>query len=418
MRILWFSNTPSLASKKLGGDPNLGGWISALENQLSKVEGIELGIAFPFWNDSPETFTIDRTSYFTFPYPKDKGRIRGLKERWTYKIEPENTVDYYFSIIEQFKPDLIHVFGSERSYGLIQGKCRIPIIVQIQGNLTLCTEKWFSGISFNQVLKYSNKKNLVYGYGIFHQYYLLRKRSAIERTILANTKNVIGRTDWDRRITRVFAPESKYYHCDELLRDEFYSTRKWSMPERNNHIIFSILSPALYKGLEVLLKTAAILKASNSIDFEWYIAGVKGNEEIISVIEKSLDLKFQDNQVKFKGSVNARDLHASLLTSTCYVHPSHIENSPNSVCEAMISGLPIIATNAGGLPSIIKDGEDGILVQNDDPYALAGAVMELLNSPVKMKLFSENARQTAMVRHNPSKVIEDLLGIYENVLNS
>jgi glycosyltransferase involved in cell wall biosynthesis len=123
-------------------------------------------------------------------------------------------------------------------------------------------------------------------------------------------------------------------------------------------------------------------------------------------------------EVKFKGSVNARDLHASLLTSTCYVHPSHIENSPNSVCEAMISGLPIIATNAGGLPSIIKDGEDGILVQNDDPYALAGAVMELLNSPVKMKLFSENARQTAMVRHNPSKVIEDLLGIYENVLNS
>jgi glycosyltransferase involved in cell wall biosynthesis len=418
MRILWFSNTPSLASQKLGGDPNLGGWISSLEKQLSKIEDIELGIAFPFWHDSPETFTIDRTSYFTFPYPKEKGRIRGLKERWTYKIEPKNTIDYYFTIIEKFKPDLIHIFGTERSYGLVQKTCRTPVIVQIQGNLTICTEKWFSGISSGQVLKYSNKKNLVYGYGIFHQFNLLRKRAAIERIILANTKNVIGRTDWDKRITRVFAPESKYYHCDELLRDEFYSTRKWSIPERNNHRIFSTLNPAPYKGLEVILKTASILKASKRIDFEWHIAGVKGNEEIIAIIEKSLDLRFQDNNVKFKGSVNARDLYTSLFDSTCYVHPSHIENSPNSVCEAMISGLPIIATNAGGIPSIIKDGEDGILVQNGDPYALAGAIIELLTSPVKMKLFSEGAQQKAIVRHNPSKVIKDILGIYENVLNS
>ena len=60
-----------------------------------------------------------------------------------------------------------------------------------------------------------------------------------------------------------------------------------------------------------------------------------------------------------------------------YIAISHIENSPNSLCEALILGAPCIATNAGGTSSLIEDGNNGILIQDGDAYSMAGAIIEL-----------------------------------------
>ena len=414
MRVLWFTNTPSLASKSIGADPNLGGWISSLENQISTIEEIELGVAFPFGYGNQEAFSIGRTSYFTFPFSNDKGKLRGLRARWMHEIEPESEIGYYMSVIEQFKPDLIHIFGSERSFGLINTKIKIPIILQIQGNLTICLVKWFSCIPLAKTFLYANKKDLILGYGIFHQYYLTKKRANRERNILANCRYIIGRTDWDRRISRVLSPDSKYFHCDEVLRDQFYGNQ-WSLSSSNKVIIFSTLSAATYKGLGTILKTAWLLKSARKISFEWQVAGIKGTEEIVAIIEKASKLKFKNNNVLFKSSLNSDELISCLLSSKCYVHPSHLENSSNSVCEAMILGVPVIATYAGGTSSLLLNGVEGILVQDGDPYVLAGAIIELLECPDKMKTFSENARKRAIARHKPSVILENIITIY-NIL--
>ena len=384
---------------------------------MAKSKEIDLGVAFPFGFSHQGSFSIENTCYYPFPYSRTRSRIGRIIDKWKFAIEPEDEIEYYLSIIEQFRPDIIHIFGSERSFGLIVKRCGVPVILQIQGNLTICSMKWTTGISLSQMLRYSDKMNLLLGYSIFHEYYLLRKRSIREQKILKECKFIIGRTDWDRRITKIFAPQSIYYYCDELIREEFYNKR-WEYQKNNKTIIISTLSPIAYKGLEVVLMAASLLKETKKIDFEWQIAGVKGSEELIKIIERSKRMKFKDTNVKFKGSMDANRLAETLLNSSCYVHPSHIENSPNSVCEAMIIGLPIIATYAGGIPSIVKDRSEGILVQDGDPYALSGAILELLESPADMKLFSENAKKKALKRHNPVKIVEEMTSIYRMVLDS
>jgi glycosyltransferase involved in cell wall biosynthesis len=417
MRILWFTNTPSLASEFLGDNRNLGGWISSLEKQISKRSDIELGIAFQHGFDPPNSFSIATTQYFSFPYPREKGKIQGLAARWNHEIEGDSNVNYYLSIINQFKPDLIHIFGSEKSYGLIIDKCKLPVVLQIQGNLTVLEKKWFSGVTLLDILRYSNFKDFVFGYNVFHQFYSFKKRASIERDFLSKCRFIIGRTSWDRRITRVLSPESKYYHCDELLRDEFYSS-KWSNHEGSKITLFSIISPVVYKGLEVVLETASILTRLCKIDFEWHIAGMDGKEDIVKIIEKSTKLNFAENRILFKGSLNVKQLISILIQSSCYIHPSHIENSPNSVCEAMILGVPVIATYAGGTPSIIQNETEGLLIQDGDPYSLAGAIKELLSSPENMILFSENARRKALSRHNTNTVSDRIISIYSDILRS
>ena len=97
---------------------------------------------------------------------------------------------------------------------------------------------------------------------------------------------------------------------------------------------------------------------------------------------------------------------------------SHIENSPNSVCEAMLVGVPTIASFAGGTSSIIKDGEEGILVQDGDPYVLAGSIVHLVQNPDLAMFYSNNAKCRALQRHNPENVYKELLSGYTSILSS
>ncbi len=69
-----------------------------------------------------------------------------------------------------------------------------------------------------------------------------------------------------------------------------------------------------------------------------------------------------------------------------------MDNSPNSVCEAMASGLVVVASNAGGLPSLIKNKFDGFLFDKDDKEGMADCTSSLYDNPEKMEVISKNAR--------------------------
>ena len=128
--------------------------------------------------------------------------------------------------------------------------------------------------------------------------------------------------------------------------------------------------------------------------------------------------KFPQNNLKFLGRLTESDLIEKLLEADIYVMPSHIENSPNNLCEAMILGMPCIASYAGGTGSLLRDGHEGILIQDGDPWAMAGAILELKEDFNKSVSFGKNARKRALERHNKDKIANELVAIYESILNS
>jgi len=417
MKVLWFTNTPSLASEELKDKNNIGGWIASLETEVAKVEDIELGVAFHFEVSVERNFTIGKTNYYALPFPiLSKGHKRGIFSRWRHKIEPTSIISQYLEVINQFNPDIIHVFGTEQAYGLIIDKVKVPVVIQIQGNLSVYEKKWFSGVSNYNILRHSNIKTLVFAYGIWHLFFLFKKRAKRERELMKNCKNIIGRTDWDRRVTRILSPNSRYFHCDELLRTDFYTSKCWEDSYHTRFILHSTLSAINYKGVETILDTAFLLKKDNLIDFEWQVAGLNGNEELIQIIERTYGKKFLNASIKFLGNLNPTSLIKSLIGADCYIHPSHIENSPNSICESMLLGVPVIATFAGGTSSLITSGVEGILIQDGDPYSLAGAILELINDHDLKMRFSTNSARKARERHDKSKVLKDLVNIYNTIL--
>jgi glycosyltransferase involved in cell wall biosynthesis len=416
MKVLWFTDSPSLASGFLNLERNITGWIESLQKEIIKIDGIELGVVFPLGNEKESRFEIANTKYFSYPYPKSKKNIVGLWNRWNHKIEPDSIINHYLKIVEEFKPDVIQIFGTESPFGLIIPLVNVPTIIHIQGNLTVYSKKWFSGLSSISILRYSNIKTFLRAYGLWHLYYHFSNRAVRERKLMQFCKYYIGRTDWDRRISKVLSPSSNYYHCEELLRNDFYLAERWQIPKQDKVKFVTTISSMAYKGLETILETSKLLCDIHAFEFEWVIAGVKGTEEIISSIEKTYNLRFSDQHVYFKGSLNAEKLIGEFRQASIYVHTSHIENSPNSVCEAMLMGMPIIATYAGGTPSIVENGIEGLLVQDGDPYSLAGAITELIQDEGLMLSMAENAHIKAIVRHDQRQVRERMSEIYKNVI--
>jgi glycosyltransferase involved in cell wall biosynthesis len=96
--------------------------------------------------------------------------------------------------------------------------------------------------------------------------------------------------------------------------------------------------------------------------------------------------------------------------------PSANENSPNTLAEAMVSGLPVIATSVGGIPSMVEHGKTGWLVPPHNPPDLANAILDLLNNPEKRTRLGQAARQRARDRHLPEHVATQTMDAYREIL--
>jgi glycosyltransferase involved in cell wall biosynthesis len=254
--------------------------------------------------------------------------------------------------------------------------------------------------------------------GYWADYIRYKRLAKREVEIFRITKYFSGRTDWDRRIIKLMSQSSIYYHCEEMLRPSFY-INQWCLPEKSDTIrLISVINPNMYKGIETILETAKLLKTYSNRQVFWIIAGVAKESPLVKIFNRKTKINAQSVNVEFLGPVQEASLVKKMLDSDIFIHASHIDNSPNSLCEAMVLGMPIISTNVGGIQSLLTDSKEGILVQDGEAFGLAGAIIELINSPAKRTAYGDAARQRAVERHDPIKIVNQQLFIYQDILNN
>jgi len=415
MKVLWFSNTPANADDFFTSTlKGTGGWLKSLDRELQNE--VELHIAFLDKGNS--SFKYQNTWYYQIK--KSETFLKKLIKRFIFLETNAESLNEFLKIVKIIEPDIIHIHGTELTFGEIISKTNIPTVLSIQGNITIYKHKYFSGIEKKNIRFVLDRKHiirsLIFGNCFHLGFKFFKMQSKNEIKYFTNIKFIIGRTDWDRRITRVLSPQSVYFHNDEILRKCFYE-KKW-IPhlDRNNIIIQTTSGNVLYKGFETICCALNIL-INNGYNVEWRIAGIGQNDIIVSVVKKKLKKDFPKKGFFLLGSLTDEQLCQKLLEADIYVMPSHIENSPNNLCEAMILGIPCIATFAGGTGSLMKDKEEGILIQDGDPWSMAGAILEFLMNFNKAILYGKNARKRALLRHSNKKILTELIEIYKNIID-
>lgn len=406
MRILWFSVTPSLFNPHSNGH-NGGGWIASLEQIVRKNKDIELGVAFNFPDNG---FKYENHGVVYYPIPAKK---RSLADKLFKKRDNTDNISKYLRIIEDFKPDLIQIFGSENEFGAICRLTRIPVVIHMQG----CLPPYHNAL-FPVGMKKSDflfKKGLSLNYRIIglRSEKAFRNRAEMEIETIQSCKYFMGRTEWDKSLIDLFNPGATYFHCEEALRDSFINSNKqWKYSDGKKKTIISVISRPWYKGCDLILKTAALLKRFSNIDFEWKVYGIPE----MKFYESVYGIKAKDVNVHPMGTASKEELVDALCSASCYVHTSYIDNSPNSICEAQILGVPVIATNVGGISTIVDDNKDGILFPANAPYTAASLIKKVTKNRTIAEGLSSNAIAKATARHDPDKIGERLAYIYNSII--
>lgn len=407
MRLLFFT-TANLCKTQNGDFHNGVGWVGALCKALLENGDFDIAVAYEgsgAWGENKEEIHHYPLSAF------NSWRNR-LKRKMSISAEERLLVPQMQKAIAEFKPDIIQVFGSENAFGTICQHTDVPSVIHIQGFLPAYVNAYFPpGISFGDYCHQAiwNPREL---YQRIWRWHVFRERAKREAQILAKGKYFLGRTEWDKAIVRTYSPFGRYFHCDEILRPEFYDSKAWQPHQRTQWHIVSVISMPIYKGQDLILKTANLLKNKLGLFFIWEIYGVYD----LRFFEKKLGINAESVDVHIKGSVDAETLRNALLEADVYVHPSYIDNSPNSLCEAQMLGLPVVGTDVGGVSSLVQNGVNGLLVPANDPMMLADYLHHLLNDGEYSSVLGAAARRTAQKRHDPSRIVKDLSQVYEAML--
>lgn len=148
------------------------------------------------------------------------------------------------------------------------------------------------------------------------------------------------------------------------------------------------------------------------MDFEWNVYGINNMHEW----EKLTHITADTVNIKIGGIITAEQLIDNIIDADIFIHPSYIENSPNTVCEAQLLGIPVIATHVGGTASIINHKNNGVLVPANDIFAIATYTLRLCTDINFATCISQNGRQTALKRHLPKQIVDDVISIYQEIL--
>lgn len=417
MNVLWITNIvfPEALSLLRNGDSlkGSGGWmIGAAEALLRQNADIKLSVA----SVSREVSVLTRLegefiTYWLLPYGKGNINVN-------HDYEP-----LWQQVRNVVRPDVIHLHGTEFSHGLAYIEaCGVEhVCVSIQGLVSAISEYYSAGLTRNEIRRSITLGTLYFG-GIMRGYREYRKRGVCELEILRKVKHVIGRTSWDKARTLAINSNLEYHYGGEILRPGFYNGNNWRYEACVPHSIFLSQAVKPFKGLHMVLRAMPII-LRHYPDAQIRVAGKNFVDSSTfkhrllltdygKIIRKLIISNGLEGKVKFTGQLDEEGMQKEYLQCNVFVCPSGIENSPNSLGEAQLLGVPVIASYAGGIPDMMK-GDDDHLYRFEEVDMLAYKIIELFD--MKNGVVTEPMRQEALRRHCPESNAKGLVDIYNIV---
>ena len=412
MKVLWLTNCVIPAvSKAMGQKSHFvnEGWISMVLDQLVSDPHIEMTIVCD-QHSSMNNGSVQLFNWYTISGDYTENKKRTIFE----------------AILRNTQPDIIHIWGSEYPHTLtmLQAAYSLGIknrvVISLQGIIYAIANHYQSYLPA-KAMSCLTFHDIIRRYGLVQQEESFRFRGEYEKAAFKMAEHVIGRTDWDKYCVTRINNNLIYHKCNETLRNVFY-TGEWNYEECVRHSIF--ISQASYpiKGFHILLEALPKLRERYP-DISVFVAGpdIVSDNTFMGRLKRSGYGKYLRgiinkynlwNSLHFLGPLNAEEMKKMYLKSNVFVSSSSIENSPNSVGEAMILGCPIVSSNVGGVSSIMKPGIDGLTYPADDYYMLEKEITWFFDNPSESIVMGKNARAHAKLTHDAETNRQRIVEIY------
>ena len=432
-KVLWVCNIMLPVIAKELGLPysNREGWLTGIFNALTaKKENkeIELGICFPV-EAFGDVLSLEKGKPFMVQGVPCYAFEEDLAHPENYDASMESA---FAEIFADFMPDMIHVFGTEFPHALaavkIFGKPE-KTLLGIQGLCYEIAKVYMAGLP-EKVCDSVTFRDLIRKDSLRQQQEKFVIRGEREKEVIHLAGHITGRTEFDRRGTNVIHPKAQYHCMNETMRSSFY-TGQWEYEKCERHSIFLGQGDYPLKGFHFLLEAmpticreypdAKVYVAGNSIINQ---TGLKEKIKISAYGKYLLSLIRKHNlqdKIIVLGKLTEQEMKEQFLKSEVFVCPSVLENSPNTIGEAMLLGVPVAAAAVGGIPDMITHERDGLLFAAGSAEKLAEAIIRLFDEKKDEKgqnlaqHLSQNARERAARVHDGASNYQRLMEIYESI---
>ena len=419
MKILWLVNIvmPELA-EHLGGKPSVfGGWLTGAMEAV-RAAGHQLVVC----TASPDTALQGRYEVNGTVYYLD--RVKELSE-----MESR-----FRDVLEAETPDIVHVFGTEfaQSLAMVRAADKERLLVTIQGALNILYPLTYAGIPnricrdnpLHRFLRSRHKG----GESIEQQKRSFTERAAYEREALHAAKYIHGGSNWGNAFAKQMNPDCTTFDCGLILRDPFYTDLRWKAETCEKHSILAVFTyPA--KGFhQILHAMPKILKQFP--DAKLHAVGQRLNVRNYRGLKKlTMDLapdyqwyvqclmdKYQLwGNVVFDGYLDALQMRERQLNSNVFVAPSILENQCTALGEALMLGVPCVATRAGAMPEFVTEGESALLYDFEDVDQLADHICRIFADRELAEKLSCNAPVLPQKLYHREENGKKLIEIYRTI---
>lgn len=381
MRILWLCNIcPPAVAAALGQSYSVReGWLTGALNRFWAEDGdsMQLAVCFPAEGELAglqkkiplKEFKTDHTGG---PYREKEVSVYGFREDLKRpEVYDCGMEERFQEILEDFRPDLVHIFGTEFPHALAMVKSfgrPERILVGIQGLVGECAKSYMADLPA-QVQGKATFRDILRKDSLRQQQEKFRIRGERERQVLQGCGHVTGRTEFDRAGSLACNPKLHYHKMNETMRSCFYEGG-WNREGCRPFEIFASQGDYPLKGFHYLLQAmpeileqfpdAHVSVAGNSITA---CGSLKEKLKISGYGKYLRDLIYKnglEDKVTVLGSLSDVQMKEAYLKSHVFACPSALENSPNSLGEAMLLGLPCVAARTGGIPDMAEDGTSAL----------------------------------------------------------
>lgn len=403
MKVLWITNVelPDAANSR-GNNVVVGGWMHQTLDYIKN--SIELYVAACV-SEKYDWIEINSVNYCGFTPEMDE-------------------VDFE-RIIESIDPDCIHIWGSEYNHSYYVTKAARNLskiectVLSIQGLVSVYAEHYYDGLP-PELIHRRTLKEFFGRRNIAQEKKMMELQGQTEISTFQMLENCIGRTDWDYACAKQMNPHIEYHFCGEILRESFYVNR-WKYEECDKEVIFFSQAHYPIKGLHIMLRALPIIK-------EYYPAVVLrivgNNPQKKAIFKRSSYEKYicnlirdndLSNSIEWLGQLSENEMMLNYKKANVFVCSSSIENSSNSIGEAMLVGTPIVASDVGGIKSFMEHEKEGMLYHSTAIYMLADNVIRIFNSRSLAMQLGNNAHERAKKYHCIEDNLQRLIKIYNKL---
>lgn len=354
-------------------------WQRVLWDEFCQRDDLKLHI-FSLRREYERSFSFSRANT-TFHCLKTAGGLRAPTLYWLDTV-------LLWRKLRRISPHLCHAWGSEFGTPIIASRLRYPTLVTMQGIL-----EWLGGI-----LRLNGQQ---------------RVSAALERPGLRRARVVTAESRFALDFLRQRYAHLQLIQVEHAPNPLFFGVQR--QPQRSPLRFMCVSSFTKEKGADLLLDALKLL--AETVEFELVWVG-SGPREFQNEMQSSTPRNVWE-RIQFRHNLTPAEIAQELARATVFLYPTRADNSPNAVKEAVVAGVPVVASKVGGIPDYVTDGKNGFLFTPGDSADCRAAIKETLAHPEMGRGFVQADFLRAMRDYlSPARMAESFRAAYDLVLGN